>query len=161
MLTPKVGGPRILGGARHTFALVASQYNPLFVQGLVNHASAELTRLAPSARVSLHQVPGAFEIPVVAQEIVLQPDSDIDVIIALGVIIQGDTDHADHIARSVTDALQQLALATRIPIIHQVLTCKNEDQARIRCLEEKYNRGIEAARAAIRISSLMEQLRVG
>ena len=69
MLKLKVGGPRVLGGARRTYALVASQYNPEYVQALVDHAAKELMRLVPSARLILHQVPGAFEIPLVVQEL--------------------------------------------------------------------------------------------
>lgn len=159
MLKPKIGGPRVLGSARRTFALVASQYNPEFVQGLVDHAAQEFTRIAPGARLSLYQVPGAFEIPVLIQELIMRPDNEIDVVVALGVILQGDTQHADHIARTVTDSLQQIALSTRIPVIHQVLSCKDEAQAKVRCLEDEFNRGIEAARAAVSMANIVAQVR--
>ena len=159
MLKLRVGGPRVLGGARRSYALVASQYNPEFVQALVDHTAVELMRVVPSARLILHQVPGAFEIPIVVQELAAKPQNEIDVIIALGVIIQGETDHAELLAHTVTDALQQIALTHRLPVIHQVLTCKDEAQARVRCLESKYNRGTEAARAAVAMSNLLAQLR--
>ena len=110
MLKLKVGGPRVLGGARRTYALVASQYNPEFVQGLVDFTAKELMRLVPNARLILHQVPGAFELPLVVQELASKEDNEIDAIIALGVILQGETMHADYIGRTVTDALQQIAL---------------------------------------------------
>ncbi len=159
MLKLRVGGPRVLGGARRTYALVASQYNPEYVQALVDHTAIELMRVVPSARLMLHQVPGAFEIPVVVQELAAKPENEIDAIIALGVIIQGETDHADLLARTVTDALQQIALNHRLPVVHQVLTCKDEEQARLRCIEAKYNRGTEAARTAIAMSNILAQLR--
>jgi 6,7-dimethyl-8-ribityllumazine synthase len=159
MLNLKVGGPRILGGARRNFALVVSQYNPKYVQGLVDHTARELMRLSPGSRLSLHQVPGAFEIPMVVQEVAVQTESETHAIIALGVILQGETEHADNIGRSVTDALQQIALATRIPVIHEVLTCKDIGQAKVRCLDPQLNRGLEAARAAVSISNLIAQLR--
>ena len=159
MLKLKVGGPRVLGGSRRTYALVASQYNPQYVQGLVDHTANELMRQVPNARLLLHQVPGAFEIPLIVQELATKPENEIDAVIALGVIIQGDTSHAELLASSVTHALQQIALATRIPVIHQVLSCKDEDQAKIRCLDAPYNRGTEAAHAAINIASLIAQLR--
>ena len=159
MLKLRVGGPRVLGGARRSYALVASQYNPEYVQALVDHAAIELMREVPSARLILHQVPGAFEIPIVVQELAAKPQNELDVIIALGVIIQGETDHAELLARTVTDALQQIALTHRLPVIHQVLTCKDEAQARVRCLESEYNRGTEAARAAVAMSNLLAQLR--
>lgn len=159
MLKLRVGGPRVLGGARRSFALVASQYNPEYVQALVDHTAVELMRVLPSARLVLHQVPGAFEIPFVVQELASKPGHELDVIIALGVILQGETDHADLLARTVTDALQQIALSQRLPVIHQVLTCKDEEQARLRCIDPKYNRGTEAARAAISMSHLLAQFR--
>lgn len=161
MLKLKIGGPRVLGSVRRTFALVASQYNARFVQGLINNTVEEFARLDPAARVTLHQVPGAFEIPLAAQELLLLPNSEIAVVIALGVILQGDTDHADHIARSVTDGLQQLALANRVPVINQVLTCHTEEQAQARCLDKPFNRGIEAARTAISMTQMLTQLRAG
>ena len=155
----KVGGPRVLGGAKHTFALVASQYNPEYVQGLVDHAATELMRIMPTVRIVLQQVPGAFEIPLVVQELATKEDNDVDAIIALGVIMQGETGHAEHLGRTVTDALQQIALATRVPIIHQVLSCKDEAQAKVRCLDSEHNRGIEAAHAAITMAGLVAHLR--
>ena len=155
----KVGGPRVLGGARRTYALVASQYNPDLVQGLVDNTATELMRLMPAARLILQQVPGAFEIPLIVQELATKANNEIDVIIALGVIIQGETDHAEHLGRTVTDALQQIALATKVPVIHQVLSCKDEAQAKIRCLDPVRNRGIKAAHAAINIAGLVAHLR--
>ena len=159
MLKHRIGGPRVLGGARRTFALVASQYNPAFVQGLVDHAATELMTAIPNSRLLLHQVPGAFEIPIVVQELAARAEHEIDVIIALGVIIHGDTDHGDLLARTVTDALQQIALTNRVPVIHQVLSCRDEEQAKVRCLEVRQNRGTEAARAAIKMADLLDQLR--
>ena len=159
MLKLRVGGPRVLGGARRTFALVASQYNPEYVQALVDHTAVELMRVVPNARLILHQVPGAFEIPIVVQELAARADSEIDVIVALGVILQGETEHANLLARTVTDALQQIALNHRLPVIHQVLTCKDEAQAKVRCIDAKFNRGTEAARAAVSMSNLLAQLR--
>ena len=159
MLKIKVGGPRVLGGARHTFALVASQYNPEYVQGLVDHTASELMRIMPAARLILQQVPGAFEIPLIVQEIATKESNEITAIIALGVILQGETEHAEHLGRCVTDSLQQIALATRVPIVHQVLSCKNEEQAKLRCLDPKLNRGIEAAHTAINIAGLIAHLR--
>jgi 6,7-dimethyl-8-ribityllumazine synthase len=126
---------------------------------LVDHAAVELMTVIPNSRLLLHQVPGAFEIPIVVQELAARAEHEINVIIALGVIIHGDTDHGELLGRTVTDALQQIALANRMPIIHQVLSCKDEAQAKVRCLETKYNRGTEAARAAIKMADLLEQLR--
>ncbi len=147
---------RAAGGKRH-FSIVASRFNGKYVRGLVDHATEELQSLAPSAVISLHQVPGAFEIPVVVREIALQKKAE--AILALGVILQGKTSHAQNLARSVTDALQQIAMEHGIPVINAVLSLETETQARERCMGSEINRGTEAARAAIEIANVMRDLR--
>jgi 6,7-dimethyl-8-ribityllumazine synthase len=69
-------------------------------------------------------------------------------VIALGLIIRGSTQHADLVATCVTDALQQLAVQSLRPIIHEVLLVDDEKQAYARCIGAQLNRGREAARAA-------------
>lgn len=142
---------------RRSFAIVASQFNAEFVQGLVDHACDELRTISSAAAIQLHQVPGAFEIPIVVRELALQKKTD--VILAFGVIIRGETAHAEHLGRAVTDALQRLAIETGVPIIHGVLSVENEEQARQRCLGVEINRGTEAARAAVEIVNVLQELR--
>lgn len=150
--------PRQSSVKRH-YAIVASQFNAEFVQGLVNHASDELRTLQPATVIALHQVPGAFEIPVVVRELAMQKTWH--AVLAMGVIIRGDTTHADHLARSVTDALQQIAIEHGVPVINAVLSVENEQQARERCLGNRINRGTEAARAAVEIATVLAKLRAG
>jgi 6,7-dimethyl-8-ribityllumazine synthase len=140
---------------RRTVAIVASQYNPEFVEGLYSHAAKELVALLPDSPVQRFSAPGAFEIPLVVQEVAER--GGFTAIIALGVIIQGETQHARLIAEAVTHALLDLSLRHRVPVVHEVLLLENEAQARVRCLEDEINRGTEAARAAVRaIQSLAE-----
>jgi 6,7-dimethyl-8-ribityllumazine synthase len=148
--------PRTLS-AKRNFAIVASKFNPEYVQGLVNHATTELRAQAVGANLALYQVPGAFEIPVVVRELAVQKRAD--AILAIGVILKGRTDHAEHLAHSVTEALQRIVLDHGVPVIHCVLSMDNETHARERCLGDKINRGTEAARAAIAIANLMLELR--
>jgi 6,7-dimethyl-8-ribityllumazine synthase len=63
------------------------------------------------------------------------------------------------VSRSVTDALQRIAVQEAVPVINVVLSFDNEDQARARCLENKINRGTEAARAAMEIANVLSELR--
>jgi 6,7-dimethyl-8-ribityllumazine synthase len=142
---------------RRQFAIVASQFNAEYVQGLVDHTTSELRKLAPHTVVTTHQVPGAFEIPIVVRELASQ--KKVDAIIAVGVILQGKTNHAENLSRSVTDALQRIAVDCAVPVINVVLSFDNETQARERCLEEKINRGTEAARTALEITNIMADLR--
>ena len=142
---------------KRTFFIVASRFNPQYVDGLVDHAAEELRALAPDATISLHRVPGAFEIPIVVRELAARNKTD--AVIACGVILQGETNHAQNLSRSVTDALQRIAVEQAVPVINVVLSFDNEDQARVRCLEDRINRGTEAARAAVEVAKVMSELR--
>ena len=140
---------------RRAVAIVASQYNSEFVEGLTSHAQRELAQLIPDGAVQQFLVPGAFEIPLMVQEIAER--GAFPAIIALGVIIQGETDHARLIAEAVTGALLEISLKHKLPVIHEVLLLKDETQARARCIEDEINRGTEAARTAVRmLQALLE-----
>jgi 6,7-dimethyl-8-ribityllumazine synthase len=143
--------------AKRTFYIVASRFNAQYVDGLVDHVTEELRALAPQGTILLHRVPGSFEIPVVAREVAIL--SKADAIIACGVILQGETDHAQNLSRSVTAALQHIAIRHGVPVINVVLSFDNENQARARCLENEINRGIEAARAAVEIANVLSEVR--
>ncbi len=144
--------PRVIS-VKRGFVLVASQFNEKYVQGLVTHCTDELRVLSSGSKVA----PGAFEIPVVVQELARQKNAD--AIVALGVILQGETPHAQHLGQSVTHALQEIALEHGVPVINAVLTLNNEEQARKRCSEDEINRGTEAARAAFEMANLIADLR--
>src|SRR5215471_21099824 len=149
--------PRVVGVSKRHFVIVASQFNPTYVQGLVDHFTAELRALAPAATLALYQVPGAFEIPVVVRELASHKRGD--AIIAIGVILQGETNHAENLSRSVTDALQRIAVTHGLPVVNVVLTFDDEEQARARCLDNEINRGTEAARTAVEISNVIAKIR--
>jgi 6,7-dimethyl-8-ribityllumazine synthase len=142
--------------ARRRFVIVASQFNGEYVQGLVTHCTKELRALSDGVRVSLHRVPGAFEIPLIVQEIARKQIAD--AIIALGVILEGETAHARFLGDVIAHSLQQIALQNGVPVIHAVLSLKSEAQARKRCLGNKINRGTEAARAAVAMASIMARV---
>ncbi len=147
--------PRIIGPEVH-ICIVASKYNEQFMDGLVENALEELGDLVPQGRIDIVRVPGAFEIPVTVAN-VLDRDPPACVI-ALGLIIRGSTDHADLVAKSVTDSLQALAVEHKRPIIHEVLLVADEKQAYARCIGPKLNRGREAARAAASMIDIFQEL---
>src|SRR5437660_8539194 len=140
------------------FAIVASRFNSHYVDAMLAHATDELRALALGANISVQRVPGAFEIPVVVRE--LASRNKADAIIACGVILKGETNHAQNLSRSVTDALQRIAVDHGVPVINAVLSFDNEAQARERCLGGKINRGTQAARAAVEIAGTMSILRL-
>ncbi len=143
-------------GSRRSIAIVASLYNDELVAPLIESTIAELKQLDPTLGVSIYRVPGAFEIPVCTNQILSQTNPAC--VIALGVIIRGQTAHADLIGKSVTDALQNIALAQRTPVIHEVLLVADEEQAADRCTGDK-NRGTEAAKAAVTMIDLFAKLK--
>ncbi len=148
--------PRALG-PRQNVSLIASLYNDEFVSGLLASAQNELSAILPNSTLPVFRVPGAYEIPVCAQYIA--KNTDADVIVALGVIIRGQTAHADLIAQSVSDALQRIATENILPVINEVLLVDNMEQARERCLGSEINRGVEAARAAAGMAEMFVKLK--
>lgn len=145
--------------SRKSFVIVAAKFNSEYVQAMVEAATKELQELAPRCKITVKEVPGSFEIPLMVQEMIRsQPKAQ--AILCLGVILRGATAHADLIARSVTDALMGLSLERRIPVIHEVLLLDNEEQARERCMGEELNRGRDAARAAVEMGKAMESYRI-
>ena len=149
--------PRLAPKATLSFGLVASQYNADYTQALVDSAFRELNLMEPGAPVKLVTAPGAFEIPLMVKA--LAERGGYHAVIALGVIMRGETAHATLIAESVTDALLDISLAHRVPVIHGVLLLDNEEQARVRCLGEELNRGVEAARAAVSAARALREIR--
>ena len=126
--------------------IIASRYNNSFVDAMLEQTEQELLAIAPTTKIELLRVQGAFEIPLIANMIATHHSPD--AIIALGVILQGETAHARLIATSITDALMKISLDHALPVIHEVLLLEHEKQAGDRCLSESVNRGVEAARAA-------------
>jgi 6,7-dimethyl-8-ribityllumazine synthase len=168
----KVGAP----GGR--FAIVASRYNARYVDAMLRAAKAELWR-AEVAGIEVVRVPGAYEIPLAAKHLahtahpaatdpvafLAHPGGasphrrQLAAIICLGVILRGETVHAEHIGEAVSRALMQIQLEHEIPVIHEVLLLENEEQAAARCLDSKHNRGAEAAQTAMAMAHVMDKLR--
>src|SRR5262249_3522173 len=122
------------------FVIVASQYNARYVNSMLKAARRELSR-AGAKPVEVIRVPGAYEIPVVAARLArsasrgdAQIAPHLSAIICLGVILRGETVHAEHIGEAVSRALMEIQLRFEVPVIHEVLLLENKAQARMRCL---------------------------
>ena len=123
---------------------------------MLEAARDELELIAPNTSISVYRVPGAFEIPVTIEKVLRNASTD--AVIALGLIIRGETEHGDLVASSVTNALQNIAITHGTPIVHEVLLVENDAQAHARCIGEEINRGTEAARVAVNMVSLFKKM---
>jgi len=140
------------------FALVAARFNSLVVDQLTAGALDALRRHGVADdRVDLVRVPGACEIPLVAQRLGLS--GEYAAVICLGCVIRGDTDHYDHVAGVATSGIAQAALKCGLPVIFGVLTCDTLEQALQRAGAKAGNKGFEAAVAAIEMVNLLAKLK--
>ncbi len=148
-------GEVIAGDAR--IAIVASRFNSSIVDQLLSGALEALARHQVDARaIDVYQVPGAFELPLIAKRIARQRKHD--AIIALGAVIRGDTPHFEYVAGSCAQGLSEVALQMEIPVAFGVLTVDSLEQAAERCGGKAGNKGAEAALTAIEMISLLRGL---
>ena len=148
--TNQVSGTRV--------TIVASRYNARYVNSMLRAAKTELAKA--KVAVEVVRVPGAFEIPAVASALARRLANPVDAILCLGVILRGETTHAENIGQAVTGALAQLQVEHSLPVIHEVLLLENVQQAKERCLDARNNRGIEAARTAVEMTRVMRRVGV-
>lgn len=144
-------------GATARIAIVASEYNARYVDSMLRQAERVL-RQAGARKVKLVRVPGAFEIPAVVARLLQSENHGLDAVVCLGVILRGETAHAQLLAESVSQALAQLQVQHTVPVVHGVLLFDNEHQAKVRCLGREHNRGAEAASTALTMARIMRQI---
>ncbi len=138
------------------FGLAAACYNEALADGLVTHCLDHLVARGASRRqIRVLRVPGTFE--VTAAAVRLARSGRCDCVIGLGVLLEGKTRHAALIGSAVAHGLTQISVATGMPTIFGVVTAHTEAQARVRCLGKKYNRGREAAEAAIAMAQAIKK----
>jgi 6,7-dimethyl-8-ribityllumazine synthase len=128
-------------------AIVASRWHDEVMGGLIDGAQ-RACRAGRTAEPRLIRVPGSFELPVGAAAAV---DAGYQAVIALGVVIRGDTPHFDYVCNAATDQLARIAVDHRVPVGFGLLTCDNEDQAIARAglPGSSEDKGFEAAAAAV------------
>ena len=137
-----------LGGAGIKVAIVASRFNEGFCSRLLAGAQAELAKLGVGAAdVETVRVPGALEIPMALQW--LAQTSRFDALIALGVVIRGETYHFDLVANESSRGVMEVQLETGVPVANAIITTENEAQA-----EARIGKGAEAARVAVEMALL-------
>ena len=137
--------------------LLRSTFNGVVVDGLVRGAEEALRAMgARPADVTTVDVPGAFELPLVAS--VAARSGRWDAIVALGAVIRGETDHYEHIAREAAAGLAAVARESSVAVGFGVLTVSEEAHAHARAAPGPDNKGAEAARAAVATARLLQSL---
>jgi len=153
---PLITGKEKLDDAR--IGIVMSRYNAKIVERLLSACMARLQKAGLGTdQVLVVEVPGAFEIPVAVQRLVLK--NSCEAVIALGAVIRGETPHFEYIAGACARGLARIALDQDVPVIFGVLTVDTMEQALDRSGTEESNKGAEAARTAIHMVHIMRQLK--
>lgn len=147
-----------LDGAGKRFAIVASRFNGAVVERLVDGALDCLRRHGvEEGSIRVVRVPGAWELPVVARA--LAAAGEIDALVALGVVVRGETPHFDYICAQASAGLARVSLDHDLPVGFGLLTCDTPSQAQERAGGKGGNKGWEAALAALETADLLARLR--
>ncbi len=136
------------------FAIVASRFNDFITDRLVGGAVDALTRSGTlDKNIDIIKVPGAFEIPLVAQK--LAEKKKHDAVICLGAVIRGATPHFDYVSAEVSKGIAAVSMESGMPIIFGVLTTDTLEQAIERAGSKSGNKGWDSALAAVEMANLM------
>ena len=147
-----------LKGQGFRFAIVASRWNDFISSRLVDGALDAFERLGVAEKnVEIYKVPGAFEIPLLAQK--LAASGKFAAVACVGTIIRGQTPHFEYIAAEVARGIGQAALQTGVPVIFGVITADNMDQAIERAGVKLGNKGFEAATTAVELANLYKTVK--
>lgn len=147
------GAPHLeVSGAGKKIFVIATSWHTQIMSGLVQGALKELEK-AGTTDVTVQTVPGAFELPLAAQHAIAQ---GADAVIALGVVIRGETPHFDFVCDAATAGLTRVQLDSSVPIGFGLLTVDTEDQAVARAglPGSKEDKGAEAVQAALHMLKL-------
>ncbi|OGX02288.1 MAG: 6,7-dimethyl-8-ribityllumazine synthase [Omnitrophica bacterium RIFCSPLOWO2_02_FULL_44_11] len=140
--------------------IVVSRFNEYITKAMLEGAVNELRRAGvQDTDIHVMWVPGAYEIPVACQALVEEKRPD--TLITLGCIIRGETIHYEQIGQTTSDRVQRIALENKIPVGFGVITVENLQQAIDRSGGKVGNKGRDAARAAIEMTRLIQDIKEG
>ena len=146
-----------LDGVGLRIGIVAGRFNDLITSRLLEGARDGLVRHGVSeADITVVMVPGAFEIPVAARR--CADSGAFDAIITLGAVIEGSTDHYEHVAGQAAAGIARVAAETGVPVIFEVLMTESIDQAIERAGTKAGNKGFDAAMAAVEAARVLASL---
>lgn len=138
--------------------IVCARFNEFIVSKLLGGALDGLKRRGVADEdIDVAWVPGAFEIPLIAQE--MAKSGKYDAVIALGAVIRGSTTHYDYVCSEVSKGIANVSLNSSIPVMFGVLTTENIEQAIERAGSKAGNKGSECAEGAIEMVNLIRSIR--
>lgn len=137
------------------FGIIVSRFNDFITDRLVGGAVDALTRSGTEdADIDIVKVPGAFEIPMVAQR--MAKSGKYHAVVCLGAVIRGATSHYDYVCAEASKGIAQVGMETQIPVIFGIVTTDTIEQAVERAGTKAGNKGWSAAVSAIEMANLME-----
>ncbi len=143
--------------SKDKFCIIVSRFNDFIGAKLLAGAVDELKRHGVAdGNIDVVKVPGAFEIPVVAQK--CASSKKYDAVITLGAVIKGSTPHFEYVSAEVSKGVAQVNLQTGVPVVFGVLTTDNIEQAIERAGTKAGNKGADAAKTAIEMANLVKLL---
>ncbi len=155
-MQPKVHRGR-LNAEGFRFAIVASRWNDFLTSKLVDGALDALQSLGASeSAVEIFMVPGSFELPLTANKVA--ESGKFDAVIAIGVVIRGETPHFDYVAGEAAKGVGQVGMQTGVPVMFGVVTTNTLEQAINRSGVKAGNKGYEAAMSAVEIVNLYAEI---
>ncbi|MBP3820149.1 6,7-dimethyl-8-ribityllumazine synthase [bacterium] len=139
------------------FCIILARFNDFIGAKLLSGAVDELKRHGvKDENIDVVRVPGAFEIPVIAQKVA--SSNKYNAVITLGAVIKGATPHFDYVSNEVAKGVAQVSLNTGVPVAFGVLTTDNIEQAIERAGTKSGNKGSDAARTAIEMANLIKEI---
>ncbi len=146
--------PGFVSAAGLRIGVVTAVFNDAITRGLKQGALAYLEE-AGATGVLVVEAAGAFELPLVAQAIAT---SGYDAVVCLGAVVEGDTDHYEHVAHRASEGLMRVQLDTGVPVAFGILTVRDVEAALVRAKPGPHNKGREAARAAVLTARTLREI---
>lgn len=143
-------------GDKHKIGIIVSRFNEFITNKLMSGCIDALTRHNVDREdIEIAWVPGAFEMPLIAQKMAAKK---YDAVICLGAVIRGATPHFEYVSAEVTKGIAQVGLNTGIPIIYGVITADTIEQAIERAGTKAGNKGFDAGVTAIEMINLIKEI---
>ena len=150
----EVNGELVATGLK--MAIIVSRFNSFLTEQLVKGAVDAFVRMGGDEKdLTLVRVPGAYELPIVAQKAAA---SGVDAVVCLGAVVQGATTHASLINVTTSEAFSKISLKSGVPVLDGVVSAENLEQAVERCGTKQGNKGFAVMQSAIEMANVLKQI---